>query len=497
MIDMELWKQELDKLPHGKSTISWKNSIGYELNFIYDNIQDKIKILTYHNKKVLVQWKNNTQWIKTDGILKCQLGNLLGIYCSKKPFMGVNDMWTTNPNLASLLANKEDGYKYTQNSNQRTNWKCPICGEIINNKNINKINIRGLSCPRCSDGVSYPEKIMYSILQELNIEFKYQYKPTWCTYKMNGKNKIGRYDFYFELNNKEYIIEMDGELGHGNKVHSKDTKTKEETKQIDDIKDRLANEHNIIVIRIDCKKSDLEYIKKHIIDSELNNLFNLSNIDWLKCEEFALSSLVKKACDLWNNQYTINDISKKIKVNKNTIIRYLKKGSLINLCKYTPNSIKAINFNKKQIICLNTKQIFNSINKAKKYYNIKSDHIGQCCKGERKYSGINQVTKEYLQYQYYEDYLTKPKRLLSNEEIDNNYKEKFNKAHCKKVFCLNNNKTFNSIKEASIYYNISSGSSIIVSCKNECKSAGKDPVTKEPLRWMYYEDYLQIYKKVI
>lgn len=39
-------------------------------------------------------------------------------YChgNHKILKGYNDMWTTNPELASLLANPEDGYRYTQNS---------------------------------------------------------------------------------------------------------------------------------------------------------------------------------------------------------------------------------------------------------------------------------------------------------------------------------------------------------------------------------------------
>ena len=39
--------------------------------------------------------------------------------------VGVNDMWTTNPELASLLADPNDGYKYTQSTSKKVSWRCP------------------------------------------------------------------------------------------------------------------------------------------------------------------------------------------------------------------------------------------------------------------------------------------------------------------------------------------------------------------------------------
>lgn len=47
-------------------------------------------------------------------------------YCCPAPrkiLIGFNDMWATNLDVAKLLANPEDGYKYTQYSNKKVNWK--------------------------------------------------------------------------------------------------------------------------------------------------------------------------------------------------------------------------------------------------------------------------------------------------------------------------------------------------------------------------------------
>ena len=57
-------------------------------------------------------------------------------------------------------------------------------------------------------------------------------------------------------------------------------------------------------------------------------------------------------------------------------------------------------------------------------------------------------------------------------------------AHKKSIICITTNKTFNSIKEAAIYYNVDA-SSITKVLKGKRRSAGKDPETKSPLLWKY------------
>ena len=83
-------------------------------------------------------------------------------FCShNKVFVGETDMWSTNQELASMLLNPEDGYKYFENSHQKVDWVCPCCGSVIKNKIIRDVNKRGLSCNNCSDNISYSEKFMF------------------------------------------------------------------------------------------------------------------------------------------------------------------------------------------------------------------------------------------------------------------------------------------------------------------------------------------------
>jgi hypothetical protein len=190
-------------------------------------------------------------------------------------------------------------------------------------------------------------------------------------------------------------------------------KTKEESQFIDNQKEELANKHNIKVIRINCEISDLEYIKNNIMQSELSNIFKFkeNNIDWLKCHEYACSSLVKMACDLWNKgTYDTLLIAKNIGISRKTIIDYLKKGAKIGMCTYNPKETSKENAkrqgrkNNTKIICVTTNQIFNSSQDAAKTYNMSPGHIGSCCKGNRNFAGKHPITGEKLVWMHYKEW---------------------------------------------------------------------------------------------
>ena len=240
----------------------------------------------------------------------------------------VNDIYTTNKKLYNLLLNKDDGHKYKEHSKSKTWFQCPYCGEYIFTI-INDVNRRGLSCPRCSHGVSYAEKFMYNLLLQLNLDVTKQYSPEWL--------KPYYYDFYFVYNNQEFIVETDGGLGHGHKTY--DGKDDVIGFASDCIKDNLSKNHNIKVIRIDCNYKSynrFEYIKTHILNSELNNIFDLiNNVDFSLCNEYAETSNFIKLINLWNNgTKCVTDLSDILNINKGTIYRYLKNAcssKLINL----------------------------------------------------------------------------------------------------------------------------------------------------------------------
>jgi DNA-directed RNA polymerase subunit RPC12/RpoP len=341
-----------------------------------------------------------------DIINEYSLKNHVGcnVCSNQKVLKGYNDVATTNQYLASLFANKEDTYKYTEHSGLKVDFICPDCGNLIKNKTIFKINKRGLSCPKCS------EKFVFNILQQLKIDFVYQL--TSKNFKWCDKYK---YDFYFKINNKEYIIETNG-IGHYEKGF--DTcggKTLKEEKENDKLKKELAINNGILeenYIIIDCRYSTLDWIKEHALSSKLNELFDLSKVIWLECHKYACSGLVKKVCELWESGiHSTIKIREILKLTRTTIRKYLKQGAKNNWCDYNPKEelIKSgknqSKKNVKEVICLNNNEKFNSLKEASAYYNINRDNISECCRGKRKYCRKDHVTKERLYWMYYEDYL--------------------------------------------------------------------------------------------
>ena len=289
-------------------------------------------------------------------------------------------------------------WKIAKASNKKAYLKCPECGRS-KFMTIDMFYTRKKVTCICNDKVSYPEKIMYSILNQLNIDFIYQLtkkKSKWC-------NKY-RYDFYFKINNKKYIIETHGmghyEIGFQTIVKSKRARTLEQEQENDRLKKELAlkngiKEDNYIII--DCRYSILNWIKNHISKSELNNIFDLSKINWLECHRYACSSLVKKVCDLWNNGiHNITKISEIMKLCNNTIIKYLQQGKELELCNYDKKYTTNIGSSKK-VICLNNNKIFKTIKQAGIYMKLKSySIISACCRGKLKSAGKDPITGKKL-----------------------------------------------------------------------------------------------------
>ena len=249
--------------------------------------------------------------------------------------LGINTIWDTDRWMIDLGITIEDAKKYTHGSNKKIGVICEKCG---NKKNISISDMfidKSISCT-CGDGLSYPEKFMISVLNQLNIDFTPQLNKT--TFKWCDKY---RYDFYLPRYNA--IIETHGMQHYKEKCpNSKFTSLKEQ-ESIDKFKETLAlcNGINKYII-IDCRYSELEWIKTNIQNSELVNILDLSNIDWLRCEKSALPNLIKEVCDYWNNKEEWENTRTIAENNpwgikcKTTISNYLKKGAKLGWTNYNP-----------------------------------------------------------------------------------------------------------------------------------------------------------------
>lgn len=153
------------------------------------------------------------------------------------------------------------------------------------------------------------------------------------------------------------------------------------------------------------------------------------------------------------------------------------------------NTLKNNHCRKIKVICLNTKEIFNSIVEASKKYNVNASSIISSCKGKIQSAG--KIEGRKIRWMYYDDYIK-----LTDEEIEqilnkkslkkNEHSTLYNKRN---IICLNTKEIFDSIGKASAKYNINK-STLSLCCNNKRKSAGK--INGEKGQWMFYDDYLKL-----
>ena len=257
----------------------------------------------------------------------------------QRTVVGINDIPTTAPWMISYFqGGKDEAKKYTKSSSQEIYPKCPHCGKIKSSKmKINTIYaMNGIGCD-CGDGVSFPEKYLSNLLDQLQVKYIRELTKnhfSWC-------DKY-RYDFY--LIDYNIIIETHG------MQHYKDTnfgRTLVEEQENDRIKEKLAKENGITeYIVIDCRYSNYEWIKNSILASKLNQIFNLKKVSFKECAEYANSNIKKKVCDYYNiyRYRGRKHIADHFNLSPTTISVYLKEGNDIGWCKYNKTS-----FSRKQI----------------------------------------------------------------------------------------------------------------------------------------------------
>lgn len=238
------------------------------------------------------------------------------------------------PEINSIIAHEEThwmipyfqgGYEeaklYTPQSTARIEFKCPNCG-MIKSRTVGSLYNFGFGCI-CGDGVSYPNKFMCCLLNQLNILYNTEKKFNWSNNK--------RYDIY--IPDIFIIIE-----NHGGYHYINTTFTKLKDIQLNDqYKKKLALSNNVIhYIELDCQKSELEWIKNSVMKSDLPNLleFKEEDIDWIECDKYATKNIVKEVCILKNinQKYSIKQISNIFHLHEGTIKRYLRNGNKLGWC---------------------------------------------------------------------------------------------------------------------------------------------------------------------
>jgi hypothetical protein len=438
-LDYDIFSIATDQLRTGKFGTLLREVRNKEYTYnIGDVIQDDKKCIKI-TKQIRIKHGNYTIRGYEYECLKCENKDKIDEYnlangkgcnacciSSNKVNEEFNSVWVTNPELLYLFVNEEDAKTVSIASCKKKIWlKCPRCG-TLKYTTMNNIYQRILSgyfpCEKCSDKKSYPEKFVFAVLEQLKNNFKTEVTFEWSKNVQVGNLRLcgnKRYDFY--IPDYEIIVETNG-LQHY--IWQGRGRSLVDEQENDRIKRKLAlkyNTLNVNYIVIDCRESTLEWIKQNILKSNLNNVFDLSKIDWDECHKYAISSLVELVCDLWNKGYKSTiEIEKITNIPNARICKYLKQGNKLNMCDYDSQKAMRDGFKKgqqnstisqsKSLICLDDFNVFFSINdcerKSKLLYGITMWHerLGKACNNGTSYNKhnfkfIKDLTKEeYIKY---------------------------------------------------------------------------------------------------
>jgi hypothetical protein len=64
----------------------------------------------------------------------------------------------THTHISEMLVYKEEAYNHTHASHNKLWFKCNASDNVFH-KRVADMTIYNNACPRCSDGISYPEKL--------------------------------------------------------------------------------------------------------------------------------------------------------------------------------------------------------------------------------------------------------------------------------------------------------------------------------------------------
>lgn len=301
---------------------------------------------------------------------------------------GINDFYTLRPDIAKYMEDQELAHRIGTTHKKAVWFICKDCGTRFEQKPTNASKY-GLCCPSCSSGRSYPNKFMFNILKNAGIKFKNEFSDDWT------KGRL--YDFMFKIGSCKYLIEMDGAFHYQD--NSKSGVPVEEVLFIDKYKDDLARMNGYDIIRIDCNYMNLSeryrYIKKNILDSKLSKLIDFSIVDFDLCDMISQKSDFIRVCEIYDNGvHDINKINEIIGLSYTSIVAYLKHSEELNCSTYNhakallerneTRKMKLAESNGQLLYCIETNEIFYSINAAKRCYGGKLDAY---LNGEIDYAG--------------------------------------------------------------------------------------------------------------
>ena len=307
---------------NNRGRYDWNNNIGKELYFEYDDLSGYIKIIDYVKAKpqrlITLEYKNNIMTTNPSNLIHLKIPALFNKEKQSKRY---------KYNAGDIIIKFNDSIKileqirinYENSSTRGYKVECLDCHYIYETRE----EIIS-TCPICGKKSSYPERFVYSILKQAEINFMPQKEFEWLPNRF--------YDAYLPDNNS--IIEIHGSI-HYQPVKLNRKKSPEEIHEEKIISDKIKheaainNEVNYYIINAS-EPEKLFQTAKNVL-----NFIDFSNISELECEKFANYKNIRDECNLWNQGYTLEEIHTQLNKPIQSIQQKLRLGNKYNMCNYS------------------------------------------------------------------------------------------------------------------------------------------------------------------
>ena len=100
----------------------------------------------------------------------------------------------------------------------------------------------------------------------------------------------------------------------------------------------LIQNQGIKLVEIECTNTDYFYMKKQILNSYLNEILDLSQIDWDKIVSICSKNYLKIVSDYYKKGLSTTEIGKKMDFDRHTIQRIFMDASKMGWVQYNPLS---------------------------------------------------------------------------------------------------------------------------------------------------------------
>lgn len=307
---------------------------------------------------------------------KLNRGTGCGYKAGKRVYEG-NSLYSIK-HIRPYLKNIEESKKILPNSTSvYVVLQCSIC-KTEKKMRPNNIMHRGFKC-LCNNNLSFPELFFISYIESLNLKFKPQ------QIMKNLKNH--RFDFV-DYENK-IIVET-----HGSQHYNKSSTWYKRTRNSDISKRKWCEENGYVLVELDCRKSEFEFIKNNI--NKNNYLPGISKIKEKEILEIMKKNKkypIKTITEMYKNGKSIVDIAEQIGLKKDVVLSVLKKMNIE--IRYAQHYLK------KKVKCINTNETFLCLEDAKNWCGLVSrERISSCALGKVQSAGKHPVTGEKLYWEY-------------------------------------------------------------------------------------------------